>query len=95
MKMYGIRIESKHGMQVAKADGLTENMMIIFIGKVLPQYASDYYEISINMMEEANESDGNHNHNRNMHNTVGAGADQQVEEVKPLIDERTEWECEA
>ena len=47
MAMYGIRIESKHGIKVAKADGLTENMMIMFIGKVLPQYASDYYEISI------------------------------------------------
>lgn len=93
--MYGARVENKYGRETLRADGLTENMMIVFIGKVLPQYASDYYEISIYTLEEANESDSNHNHNRNMHNTVGAGTNQQVEEVKPLIDERTEWECEA
>lgn len=93
--MYGARVESKYGQEILRADGLTENLMIILIDKVLPQYTSEHYEISIYALEEANESDSNHNHNRNMHNTVGAGADQQVEEVKPLIDERTEWECEA
>ena len=93
--MYGIKIEDQYGVQAIQADGLTENMMIVFIGKVLPQYATKGFETSIYTMEELNESNSNHNHNRNMHNTVGAGADQQVEEVKPLIDERTEWECEA
>lgn len=93
--MYGARVENKHRQEILRADGLTENLMIILIGKVLPLYATRDYETSIYTMEEINESNSNHNHNRNMHNTVGAGADQQVEEVKPLIDERTEWECEA
>lgn len=42
-----------------------------------------------------NESNGDCDNDSDMCNAAGIGTDQQMEEVKPLIDERTEWECEA
>lgn len=42
-----------------------------------------------------NESNGDCDNDCDMRNVAGVGTDQQVEEIKPLIDERTEWECEA